>query len=71
LLASDSRLHREHFTHFRNRLAVIKPIGKHPKRQRLRAFDRFFARLAVGQYARKIDHLRDPAAVIFAFDLDS
>jgi len=69
-MANGSRLHREHVAHFWNGLSVLQPIGHHAQRKCFRPFNGLFARLTVRQDAWQFRHLRDPAAIVFAFDLN-
>jgi hypothetical protein len=49
---------------------MLQPLGDHPEGECLNAGDGFIPIGAVAQHARKSGHFGEPAAVVFAFQLD-
>src|SRR5271157_1944414 len=52
-------------------LAVLEPVGQDTEIKRLGMGERFFRCGTVCEAARKIRHVSDPPAVLFALDLDA
>jgi hypothetical protein len=51
-------------------LAALEPVGDDAQRERLHPRERVLARGLVGERARQVEVLRDPAAVLLALQLD-
>lgn len=55
----------------RTRLTMVEAVSEIAKRQGLCAGKSFIARLPIGQNARKVGDLGDPASIVLAFQVDS
>ena len=48
---------------------MLEAVGEHAKGEGLDARNRLIPRLAIGQHARQVGHLRDPPAIRLELDL--
>lgn len=51
-------------------LAVFEPVGKNAEEKCRGVVERFFLGLPVDHDARHVDHVSDPATIVFLFELD-
>src|SRR2546425_9277230 len=69
-MPANSFMHGEDAANLWNILAMFESIGKYAKRERLRFRNGFVASCAVREYTGKIGYFADPAAIVFALDLN-
>ena len=69
-MLANSFMDCENTVDLRNVLAMFESVGEYSKSQRLRFRDGFVSGGAVRKYAGKIGYFANPAAVVFALDLD-
>src|ERR1051326_18357 len=67
---ANSFVNREDAVDLRNLFSVLEPDGQHLECKCFRLRDRFVTVRAVCQDSRKLWHLADPAAIVFALDVD-